>query len=41
MIVVEANVTFKEEFVDEAEEMLLKVMVDTNIKEVFVEEERT
>lgn len=37
VIMVEAEVVFKEEVVDEVEEMLLEVMVDTSIKEVLVE----
>jgi len=41
MIKVEADATFKEKVMDEVEEMLLELMVDTGIKEVFVEEERT
>ena len=41
VIEVVAEVTFEEEVVDKAEEILLEVMEDTSTKEVFVEEERT
>ena len=41
MIEVVAEVTFEEEVVDEAEEIMLKVMEDTSTKKVFVEEART
>lgn len=40
VIVIEAEVAFKEEVVDEVNEMLHKVTVDISIKGVFMEEER-
>ncbi|KAI6695250.1 hypothetical protein NL676_022960 [Syzygium grande] len=41
MIEVVVEVTFEEEVIDEAEEILLEVMEDTSTKETFVKEERT